>query len=163
MRKRNGFVFPVRIEIQFHYSAKYAYTFLALIEPASQLSPFIQNERLDVNELCFMVTQSNEKGTICDYSENFIPFLQRKFIRPNIENSELEMTMDMALPELNYPHFLAQRLQRLQSGEGICGIFNLDLRVFGEYKKPQVKKSANLIGGIPSYMKNLSEYIMSQS
>jgi len=40
LKKKSGFVIPVELYIKFHYSIDYQYTFLAIVRPFYEITPF---------------------------------------------------------------------------------------------------------------------------
>lgn len=74
IKKSNGYVIPVELYIKFHYSIDYQYTFLAIIRPFYEMSPFKNALKLNMDQLLFLIVD-NEDGRITEYSESCIKLL----------------------------------------------------------------------------------------
>jgi hypothetical protein len=49
IKKSNGYVVPVELYIKFHYSVEHQYTFLALFKPFSEMAPFNNAVKYNIN------------------------------------------------------------------------------------------------------------------
>ena len=67
LRRKDGTIFPAEIYIKFHFSLKYDYTYLAMIKPLSEMSPFNSNHVYSTKQLCFFNTDF-DNGNIIEVS-----------------------------------------------------------------------------------------------
>ena len=69
VKKSNGLVVPVELYIKFHFSLEYEYTFLAIITPLSEMAPFSNGVRYNINQLMFAIV--DEEGLVTEWSESW--------------------------------------------------------------------------------------------
>ena len=70
IKKRNGFVVPVELYIKFHHSIDFQYTFLAIIKPFYEMTPFANGVKHHIDQLLFLVVDNDEEGCVTDYSDS---------------------------------------------------------------------------------------------
>ncbi len=70
IKKANGYVIPVELYIKFHYSIDYQYTFLAIIKPFYEMSPFSNGLKYNIDQLLFMIVEDDDFGRITELSES---------------------------------------------------------------------------------------------
>jgi hypothetical protein len=69
LKKANGFVIAVELYIKFHYSIDYDYTFLAIVNPFYEISPFTNGIKYNTGQLMFFLVD-NSQGSISEFSES---------------------------------------------------------------------------------------------
>jgi hypothetical protein len=58
VKKANGYVIPVELYIKFHYSIDYQYTFLAIVKPFFEMTPFTNGVKYNINQLIFLIVEN---------------------------------------------------------------------------------------------------------
>ena len=81
IKKQNGFVFPCQLFIKFHYSHNLHYTFLAIVKPLYQMAPFSDGVSHHLNNLHFLIVDSEPEGTIIEMSESWLKLIQSKGLK----------------------------------------------------------------------------------
>lgn len=77
LKKSNSYVIPVELYIKFHYSIDYEYTFLAIVKPFYEISPFTNLVKYNNSQLMFFIVDST-LGEITEYSETCKKILKFK-------------------------------------------------------------------------------------
>lgn len=75
IKKANGYVIPVELYIKFHYSIDYQYTFLAIIKPFFEMTPFGNGLKYNTEQLLFFLVDQEQGGMITEYSESCVNLL----------------------------------------------------------------------------------------
>lgn len=69
LKKSNGYVIAVELYIKFHYSIDYDYTFLAIVSPFYEMTPFTNTVKYNTDQLMFFLVD-NTHGSIYEFSES---------------------------------------------------------------------------------------------
>jgi hypothetical protein len=77
LKKASGYVMPVELYIKFHYSIDFEYTFLAIVKPFYEMSPFTNLVKYNTSQLMFFIVD-NVFGEISEFSESSKKILKIK-------------------------------------------------------------------------------------
>jgi len=58
LKKSTGYVVPVELYIKFHYSIDYEYTFLAIVKPFYEMSPYTNQVKYNTAQLMFFMVDN---------------------------------------------------------------------------------------------------------
>lgn len=70
-KNSDGFILPIKININFSFDPKFGYTFIGITEKLSQMSLFLdETNKFKTSDFVFLIT--NLDGVIYDISESFL-------------------------------------------------------------------------------------------
>jgi hypothetical protein len=93
IKKSNGYVIPVELYIKFHFSIDYQYTFLAIIKPFFEMSPFSNGVKYNLNQLIFLIVDNDNDGRITEFSESCYKLLGDYGFRGELESNGVVKTI----------------------------------------------------------------------
>jgi hypothetical protein len=93
IKKSNGYVIPVELYIKFHFSIDYQYTFLAIIKPFFEMSPFSNGVKYNLNQLIFLIVDHENDGRITEFSESCFKLLGDYGFRGELETNGVVKTI----------------------------------------------------------------------
>ena len=127
IKKANGYVIPVELYIKFHYSIDYQYTFLAIMKPFYEMSPFQNGVKYNINQLIFLITDNEEDGRITEYSESCSKMLKTYgFGKVLKEDGVIKRITDIAI-DLDFAKLRVSRQERYQTNQIYEDNHKLDL------------------------------------
>ena len=129
IKRANGYVIPVELYIKFHYSLDHHYTFLAIINPFHEMSPFANRIKYNISQLLFLLVEDDLEGRVTETSES-LPLLLNEQLKMKtkgtLQTSICRRITDVAT-DLDLTWLRSTRQERHQKGEIYEGVHNLDL------------------------------------
>lgn len=132
VKKSNGFVIPVELTIKFHYSIEYQYTFLAIIQPFYEMSPFTNGIKYNIDQLLFMIVENDEDGRVTEFSESALKLIKDQGFSFDLNRTSISKSINSYVSDLNYAEVRRQRQDRYLNQVIYENIHTLDLNEFSD-------------------------------
>ena len=116
--------------IKFHHSIEYQFTFLAIMKPFTEMTPFSSGISYTMDQLLFMIVEDDMEGSISEYSDSSSRILREMGVRLNSEDTNVSQRLTDVLPDFDFRQLKNTRQDRLFSKEIYEGEHSFDLSCF---------------------------------
>jgi hypothetical protein len=130
IKRKNGYVVPVELYIKFHYSLDFRYTFLAIINPFHEMSPFTNSVKYNINQLLFLLVEDEIEGRLTEHSENLPQILSRFGLKEDRSEASVSKRITDLIADFDYAAVRNTRVDRYSRGEIYEAIHQIDLSLF---------------------------------
>ena len=132
IKKSNGYVIPVELYIKFHFSIDYQYTFLAIVKPFYEMTPFANGVKYNINQLIFLIVENDADGRISEFSESCFKMLSGYGFKPTLEINGITKTISDVIIDFDFTAIRRSRQDRYMTNQIYESVHKVDLNQFND-------------------------------